>query len=166
MKWKKCLFDEDIPGMNLSSLFKNFYKGERRTHSTVLVGHFLYLFGGRISSEDPSLNDMWKLDLGTQISAKKSQRKIEELKWAKIEPKGIIPSPRAGTTLQEHNGLLYLFGGFDDPNYYNDFWIYDIGKDKMNFFFIEFLYRKEYLEGNSNKKQRPFSQVTTHMHLL
>ena len=56
------------------------------------------------------------------------------MRWTRIrgmDPDGDIPCRRGGHAMciDEENGLIYLFGGWDGQRSLDDFWVYDIAKD-------------------------------------
>ena len=70
----------------------------------VAVGSDIYMFGGFKSWHTSSLrtNDLWML----------TKSKGSSFNWNIIKPKGEIPSPHEGHSGWEHNGKLWIFGGF------------------------------------------------------
>jgi N-acetylneuraminic acid mutarotase len=51
--------------------------------------------------------------------------------WAEVTPTGASPSPRDSHAMVYNpvNGLIYLFGGFDDVGQLNDLWVYSVAEN-------------------------------------
>ncbi|KAI8972714.1 hypothetical protein BDB01DRAFT_808953 [Pilobolus umbonatus] len=88
-----------------------------RAHSANLVGDYLYVFGG--CDMKSCFNTLYTLDMDT-------------LTWAKPRTSGQIPPPcraHSCTTVESDIGSgkksysLYMFGGGDGPNYFNDLYV-------------------------------------------
>lgn len=88
--------------------------GPRDSHSAVVVGHRMIVFGGTNGSK--KVNDLHILDLGTK-------------EWTKPEFKGTPPSPREShTATLVGDEKLVVFGGSGEgeANYLNDLHILDL----------------------------------------
>lgn len=88
--------------------------GPRDSHSAVLVGHRMIVFGGTNGSK--KVNDLHILDLRTS-------------EWTRPDCKGVPPSPREShTATLIGDGKLVIFGGSGegDTNYLNDLHVLDL----------------------------------------
>jgi len=96
----------------------------RYGHTMVTISDTVYLFGGTnitptqgilsgpLHPAGDLLNDLWGYT-------------DKDQDWKKIEPSGVVPSPRhshAATTLA---GLMYVYGGTDGTTVFNDMWEYN-----------------------------------------
>jgi N-acetylneuraminic acid mutarotase len=72
-----------------------------------LLDNFVYSFGGL--SQGKQTDNFFRINI--------NDWKVEFLNIQK-------PSRRSGHSLTGYNNTLYLFGGFDKKNYYNDFWLF------------------------------------------
>ncbi|CAO0795739.1 unnamed protein product [Mucor circinelloides] len=91
-----------------------------RAHSANLVGEYLYVFGG--CDMKTCFNSLYVLDMDT-------------LTWSKPRTFGDMPPPcraHSCTTVERDIGggkksySLYVFGGGDGPNYFNDLYVLNI----------------------------------------
>lgn len=91
-----------------------------RAHSSNLVGEYLYVFGG--CDMKACFNALYILDMDT-------------LTWSRPRTTGQIPPPcraHSCTTVERDLGggkksySLYVFGGGDGPNYFNDLYVLNI----------------------------------------
>ncbi|KAH7824260.1 putative kelch motif family protein [Monocercomonoides exilis] len=88
-------------------------------HSACAIGHFMYVFGGSILSQQEGvetagiIGHLYKFDM-------------INLKWTKINPEvgQLIPSRRVGHTVSVYEGRMYLFGG-QATGRLNDLWEYN-----------------------------------------
>lgn len=88
--------------------------GPRDSHSAVLVGETMIVFGGTNGST--KVNDLHILDLRTK-------------EWSKPDPRGLPPSPREShTATLIGNDRIVIFGGSGEGegNYLNDLHVLDI----------------------------------------
>lgn len=88
--------------------------GPRDSHSAVLVGHRMIVFGGTNGSK--KVNDLHVLDLGTK-------------EWIRPECKGTPPSPREShTATLVGDDKMVIFGGSGEgeANYLNDLHVLDL----------------------------------------
>jgi len=89
----------------------------------VIHGEKLYIFGGHGNYSDH--NDLWEFDL-------------KEESWTCLQDDNFTsgsPLPRYGSMLETDGEYLYLFGGRSRTDYtdsFNDFWRYDLMKDKWS----------------------------------
>lgn len=97
----------------------------RYSHSAVVHGHSMYLFGGG-TFESTNFNDLWRFDLSTR---------------AYIRPlsTGSYPPPKSCATFLSHNQKLILFGGWRHNSnswpqrecvLYNQLHVYDVPANK------------------------------------
>ncbi|KAI9487706.1 MAG: hypothetical protein EXX96DRAFT_473738 [Benjaminiella poitrasii] len=90
-----------------------------RAHSANLIGEYLYVFGG--CDMKTCFNTLYILDMDT-------------LTWSKPRTSGQMPPPcraHSCTTVERDVGgkksySLYVFGGGDGPNYFNDLYVLNI----------------------------------------
>lgn len=86
----------------------------RASHSQVVHGRKCYIFGGQ-DDENNKLNDLWELDLDTEIFSQ-----IE------LSPNSYQPMARSGHTANLHNGKMYIFGGiFEITKELSELLVYD-----------------------------------------
>lgn len=75
---------------------------ERHSHSSAIIGHNLYVFGG-LSATSTSYNDLWIFNLNDKT-------------WLRPMSTGSYPSPKAAATLLAvGNESLLLYGGYSHP---------------------------------------------------
>jgi hypothetical protein len=113
-----------------------------RAHTSNLIGENLYVFGG--CDMKACFNTLYILDMGkggqcdhSFLSLTRFFSFLDTLTWSKPRTTGDIPPPcRAHScTTVEHdvgNGrrvsFLYVFGGGDGPNYFNNLYVLNTGK--------------------------------------
>ncbi|MBN2040951.1 MAG: hypothetical protein JW864_12980 [Spirochaetes bacterium] len=85
----------------------------RSEHSAVFYNDSIYLFGGYNSGT--YYNDLWEFDT--------TNSNFSEISITGIT---IIPT-RSGISMIEHDGLFYVFGGFDGTDCLDDLWYYSSG---------------------------------------
>mmetsp|Transcript_35701 Transcript_35701/g.83574 ORF Transcript_35701/g.83574 Transcript_35701/m.83574 type:complete len:506 (+) Transcript_35701:364-1881(+) len=84
----------------------------RDSHSAVVCGDTMYLFGGSTGS---ARNDLYSFS-------------FETYQWHEVRPvsaagqKASVPCPRFCHTCEVYNNSLYIFGGYDGQQRLNDFW--------------------------------------------
>mmetsp|Transcript_56873 Transcript_56873/g.133639 ORF Transcript_56873/g.133639 Transcript_56873/m.133639 type:complete len:509 (+) Transcript_56873:273-1799(+) len=84
----------------------------RDSHSAVVCGDTMYLFGGSTGS---ARNDLYSFS-------------FETYQWHEVRPasmagqKAAVPCPRFCHTCEVYNNSLYIFGGYDGQQRLNDFW--------------------------------------------
>lgn len=90
----------------------------RFSHSSVILGQYMYVFGGGSSESNAgsTFNDLYKLDLSNYT-------------WQKVKTEGLLPAPRESGTMVSYKqrpskhlyrtipykGKLILFGGWCQP---------------------------------------------------
>ncbi|KAI8336807.1 hypothetical protein BC941DRAFT_353729 [Chlamydoabsidia padenii] len=92
-----------------------------RAHSANMVGEAMYVFGG--CNQKTCFNQLYILDMDT-------------LTWSKPHTYGQCPPPLRAhscnvieTTVNKQKSYsMYVFGGGNGPNYFNDLYVLDIGK--------------------------------------
>ncbi|KAL5369715.1 hypothetical protein CPHLJ_3g3600 [Cryptosporidium parvum] len=129
MFWQKLIPSEKRP--------KN-----RNNHASAVYGNSLYIHGGH--NGEFWLSDLYEFTVkGTDhlnsdnLNAFNYTEEVnEELlgswKRVKVSNKLKKPSARACHSLTRIFGRLYLFGGFDGIQCFNDLWVYDIAKMTWN----------------------------------
>jgi len=91
----------------------------RDSHSAVICGDSMYLFGGSTGS---ARNDLYSFN-------------FEHETWQEIRPtadsgqKALVPCPRFCHTCDIHNKSLYIFGGYDGQQRLNDFWQFKLATE-------------------------------------
>lgn len=83
---------------------------QRSLHAGIVVGDFLYVFGGYDGSN--RVNDFYKFN-------------FKASKWSQVAVQGVSPSARDRHVVVSHNDRIYIFAGYDGNNRVNDFWQYD-----------------------------------------
>jgi len=89
----------------------------RDSHSAVICGDSMYLFGGSTGS---ARNDLYSFNLMTS-------------QWQEIRPvsaqKGNVPCPRFCHSCEVYDNSLYVFGGYDGQQRLNDFWQFKLATE-------------------------------------
>ena len=77
--------------------------------------------GYGVSSAGEMLNDLWAFSLDERL-------------WRRIETNGDFISPRSGSTAAflENKGLLVVFGGFSDGNFFSDLHVINVKTGQTN----------------------------------
>ncbi len=91
----------------------------RYGHSLNIMGSKIYVFGGQV--EGYFMNDLVAFDLN---QLQNPQNRWEFL----IQNEGdgaIVPPPRTNHTIITYNDCMYLFGGTNGYQWFNDVWCYD-----------------------------------------
>ncbi|KAK9430019.1 hypothetical protein V1505DRAFT_372433 [Lipomyces doorenjongii] len=90
----------------------------RYGHTMNIIGSKLYVFGGRF--DDNFFNDLYSFDLNTVQGA------TTESRWELIKPASdVVPPTRTNHSAAIFNGRLYIFGGTNSSECYNDTWCFD-----------------------------------------
>jgi len=88
----------------------------RRTHGAAVHENHMYIFGGYGESQKPSYFDqLFSYNFDTR-------------EWKIMESNGQCPPGRSRMSLTEHNGKLYLLGGWDRVKYFAELYQYEIEK--------------------------------------
>lgn len=91
----------------------------RDSHSAVICGDMMYLFGGSTGS---ARNDLYSFSFETS-------------QWHEVRPaaaagqKAVVPCPRFCHTCEVYNNSLYVFGGYDGQQRLNDFWYFKLAME-------------------------------------
>mmetsp|Transcript_31762 Transcript_31762/g.90585 ORF Transcript_31762/g.90585 Transcript_31762/m.90585 type:complete len:512 (-) Transcript_31762:53-1588(-) len=91
----------------------------RDSHSAVISGECMYLFGGSTGS---ARNDLYAFSFETD-------------QWQEVRPltatgqKAVVPCPRFCHTCRVYNNSLYVFGGYDGQQRLNDFWQFKLATE-------------------------------------
>lgn len=91
----------------------------RDSHSAVICGDSMYLFGGSTGS---ARNDLYSFNFQTD-------------QWQEVRPvstttqKGNVPCPRFCHTCEMYLNSLYVFGGYDGQQRLNDFWQFKLATE-------------------------------------
>jgi len=88
--------------------------GPRRAHSACLYGKKIIIFGG--GDGNKAINEIYILD-------------SEKLAWESFKPKtDVQPQSRGYHSAVLHNGIMYVYGGSDGEQCFNDVFALDIEK--------------------------------------
>ena len=103
-------FSNDVHALDLETKAwtKLVLRGEaplpRSAHAAMLLGTTMYIYGGFIA--DNYLGDLWIAELGNQCAPY----------WSMVKTVGPSPPPRIFARLNNLNGVLILFGGFEQKH--------------------------------------------------
>ncbi|CAG9940768.1 unnamed protein product [Clonostachys rosea f. rosea IK726] len=95
----------------------------RYGHSLNILGSKIFIFGGQV--EDCFMNDLSAFDLN-QLQMPTNRWEI--LVQGEASPK--MPAPRTNHSMITYNDKLYLFGGTNGFQWFNDVWCYDAATNK------------------------------------
>ena len=84
----------------------------RKEHCMFGIINYVVIFGG-VGENENYLNDMWAFD-------------VENLYWVKLNITGDIPANRASATCQFSYGNIFLYGGYDKNEVFNDYYFFNI----------------------------------------
>ncbi|KAF4589558.1 Kelch-type beta propeller [Ophiocordyceps camponoti-floridani] len=90
----------------------------RYGHSLNILGSKIYIFGGQV--EGSFMNDLSAFDLN---QLQKPSNRWEILVPGEASPK--VPAPRTNHSMVTYNDRMYLFGGTNGFQWFNDVWCYD-----------------------------------------
>ncbi|KAI1818622.1 hypothetical protein GGS20DRAFT_594587 [Poronia punctata] len=95
----------------------------RYGHSLNLVGSKIYIFGGQV--EGYFMNDLSAFDLNQLQKPNNQWQILMENAESGIGPTGKIPPARTNHSVVSFNDKMYLFGGTNGFQWFNDVWCYD-----------------------------------------
>ncbi|ETS74016.1 hypothetical protein PFICI_13882 [Pestalotiopsis fici W106-1] len=95
----------------------------RYGHSLNIIGSKIYIFGGQI--EGYFMNDLATFDLNQLQLPTNRWEILVENNENNVSPKGKIPPARTNHTVITYNDKLYLFGGTNGFQWFNDVWCFD-----------------------------------------
>lgn len=104
-KWRRVQPGADLPKMD--------------SHSAVLHGDSMFVFGGYVPATAKFSSAVWKLDLITL------QWSLHFSKKDKAQ-NGEYPEPRASSSVVCLGGWAWLFGGSNGTHTLNDLWKFDL----------------------------------------
>ncbi|KAL1924340.1 uncharacterized protein VTP21DRAFT_7375 [Calcarisporiella thermophila] len=118
--------DEDLYILNISlrqwtkALIQGPKPAARQGHTATVIGPFMYVFGGM--SNNRASNEIVVFDIRSLQSPSPS--------WQFIRPATEeLPPPRYDHCACEADGKIYIFGGTDGEQVFNDVWCYDAQKN-------------------------------------
>ncbi|KAI8324354.1 galactose oxidase, partial [Martensiomyces pterosporus] len=94
----------------------------RKGHTTVSVGSKLYVFGGTVDGY--YLQDLVSFDV--RVAATQGAR------WSYIDYGTNVPPGRAGHSCSVYLNSIYLFGGMNRDECFNDLWAYNLEDQKWS----------------------------------
>ncbi|KAL9004384.1 MAG: hypothetical protein Q9188_002800 [Gyalolechia gomerana] len=95
----------------------------RYGHTLNILGHKIYVYGGQV--EGYFFNDLWAFDLNALQNASSKWEMLIQNSADGGPPEGQIPPARTNHTTITWNDKLYLFGGTNGTQWFNDVWAYD-----------------------------------------
>ncbi|KAL8715662.1 MAG: hypothetical protein Q9225_006338 [Loekoesia sp. 1 TL-2023] len=95
----------------------------RYGHTLNILGSKIYIFGGQV--EGYFFNDLWAFDLNALQNAHSKWELLIQNSADGGPPEGQIPPARTNHTTITWNEKLYLFGGTNGTQWFNDVWSYD-----------------------------------------
>ncbi|KAK8138310.1 kelch-domain-containing protein [Apiospora sp. TS-2023a] len=94
----------------------------RYGHSLNILGSKIYIFGGQV--EGYFMNDLAAFDLN-QLQAPNNRWEVLIENTDTAPSKGKVPPARTNHSMVTYNDKLYLFGGTNGFQWFNDVWCYD-----------------------------------------
>ncbi|KAL8838292.1 MAG: hypothetical protein Q9170_002189 [Blastenia crenularia] len=95
----------------------------RYGHTLNILGSKIYVFGGQV--EGCFFNDLWAFDLNALQNANSKWEMLIPNSLDGGPPEGQIPPARTNHSTITWNDKLYLFGGTNGTQWFNDVWAYD-----------------------------------------
>ncbi|KAL8917370.1 MAG: hypothetical protein Q9208_007988 [Pyrenodesmia sp. 3 TL-2023] len=95
----------------------------RYGHTLNILGSKIYVYGGQV--EGYFFNDLWAFDLNALQNAHSKWEMLIQNSLDGGPPEGSIPPARTNHTIVTWNEKLYLFGGTNGTQWFNDVWAYD-----------------------------------------
>ena len=91
-------------------------------HSAALVGRKIFFIGGSYLNEDPIKQQLVEVYNNTVVFD------TETMYWNYPEFSGELPTPRSAHSATAVEDKIFVFGGGDNSNYFNDLYILDTSK--------------------------------------
>ncbi|KAI1125619.1 hypothetical protein F5Y10DRAFT_267937 [Nemania abortiva] len=95
----------------------------RYGHSLNIVGSKIYIFGGQV--EGYFMNDLSAFDLNQLQMPNNRWELLIDNSENSVTPAGKVPPARTNHSMITYNDKLYLFGGTNGFQWFNDVWCYD-----------------------------------------
>lgn len=95
----------------------------RYGHSLNIIGSKIFIFGGQI--EGYFMNDLAAFDLNQLQLPTNRWEILVENNENNVSPKGKVPPARTNHTVITYNDKMYLFGGTNGFQWFNDVWCFD-----------------------------------------
>ncbi|AEO54674.1 hypothetical protein MYCTH_2297483 [Thermothelomyces thermophilus ATCC 42464] len=95
----------------------------RYGHSLNILGSKIYIFGGQV--EGYFMNDLTAFDLNQLQNPNNRWEMLLPNSDSGVQPPGKVPPARTNHTMVTFNDKLYLFGGTNGFQWFNDVWSYD-----------------------------------------
>lgn len=110
------MFDPELNEWKKIGKYKDFRPNARHSHSAVVYGKYMYVFGGatKIGKIPTILSDLFRYS-------------FEEGKWELITTSGEI-LPRWGHSAVVYGNSMFIFGGFGDSHFMSDLLELNLGK--------------------------------------
>ena len=103
----------------------------RAGHAAAVVGKIMYIFGGSGQAASGA-HHRKKLDGGgTRFLSDVHALDTETNEWRRVSCGGAVPTARAGHSMVEQNGLLFVMGGGDAKNEFNDVALLNVTKTEQ-----------------------------------
>ncbi|KAI1824382.1 hypothetical protein F4861DRAFT_506640 [Xylaria intraflava] len=100
----------------------------RYGHSLNIVGSKIYIFGGQV--EGYFMNDLSAFDLNQLQMPNNRWEILTENAESGMTPIGKVPPARTNHSMVTYNDKMYLFGGTNGFQWFNDVWCYDPSNNK------------------------------------
>ncbi|KAK5091418.1 Negative regulator of mitotic exit [Lithohypha guttulata] len=100
----------------------------RYGHTLNILGSKIYIFGGQV--EGSFYNDLIAFDLNALQNPSNHWEFL--IPNTSAQPNPNVPPARTNHTMISHNDMLYLFGGTDGQQWFNDVWTYDPKTNKWS----------------------------------
>ncbi|KAI0397689.1 hypothetical protein F5Y17DRAFT_320754 [Xylariaceae sp. FL0594] len=100
----------------------------RYGHSLNIVGSKIYIFGGQV--EGHFMNDLSAFDLNQLQMPNNRWELLLTSSETGVGPTGRVPPARTNHTMVSYNDRMYLFGGTNGYQWFNDVWCYDPSTNK------------------------------------
>ncbi|KAI1335334.1 hypothetical protein F5Y15DRAFT_428353 [Xylariaceae sp. FL0016] len=104
----------------------------RYGHSLNIIGSKIYIFGGQV--EGYFMNDLAAFDLNMLQAPNNRWEILTENTDASKLPKGKVPPARTNHSMITYNDKMYLFGGTNGYQWFNDVWCFDPTTNKWTLF--------------------------------